>query len=379
MGKQSSRSIAGTALLFILTICIGVRSSGNSLQGTFFIATEVTPSGATQQNGLADVDSKIARASWIPEHTRPICKSIFTLFRNATSSTPAPVPYPPSPKQVWETLKHDLVQESIALVNKIWNQTDNPNITAGFHDMMNLLSPDRLRKSLVHPMPLADASKLVEIIRLRLEDPTKHPPLEIIAMGGSVVYGAEALGQTFGLHLPWKLRKQKQTEPAWANSLGQFLNNGLFHGRDVVHVQNLGVAGSTSDIGALLVEYGFLQTPGTVPDIVITAYSPNDNILEFDRQLEVGNQLVKAIKTMRCDGLPVQISFVDPLDGGENNKVRFLEQAQTQAVLTHWYDFMGLSYEKVFQDVAIRDMPIAQKGKMGSYNGTYNRYWGNPW
>jgi hypothetical protein len=240
--------------------------------------------------------------------------------------------------------------------------------------MMNLLSPERLRKALVHPMPIADASKLVEIIRLRLEDPTKNPPMEIIAMGGSFVYGIEALGETFGIDLSWKLRRQKQFEAAWANNLGQFINNGLFHGRDVVHVQNLGVGGSTSDIGALLIEYGFLQTPGTVPDIIITAFSPNDNTLEFEKQLEVGNQLTKAIKTMRCDGLPVQISFVDLFDGGKDKKVRFLEQTQTQAVLTHWYDFMGLSFEKVFQEVAIRDVPGAHRHKMASY-----RYWGNPW
>ena len=370
MKKQRFRGTTGTALLFLLTICIGVRNIS-----LITITTDET-----------------STSSFIPEHTTttttsPICTSIFTLFRNDTTSSRTPAfllsHHPPTPKQVWETLKHDLVQESIALINKVWNQTDNnnPNVAAGLHDMMNLLSPERLRKALVHPMPIADANKLVEIIRLRLEDPIQHPPLEIIAMGGSVVYGISAIGQTFGLHMPFKLRKseQKQTEPAWANNLGQFINNGLFHGRDVVHVQNLALPGSTSDIGALLVDSGLFQTPGKVPDIVITAYSPNDYKLDFDRQWEVGNQLVRAIKTTRCDGLPIQISLVDPLDGGQDNTIQFLEQGQIQAMLTHWHDFMGLSFEKVLQDISIRDMPIAHRGKRRSHKGTYTRYWGNPW
>ena len=384
--QRSCGRIAGAVLLLISISCIGVRNSSKSLQATLFIATKqgiATEQGTsdreTRLDRFADMDSKIAKASFIPEHTSPIYKSVFTLFRNATNRTTALLSYHPSPKQVWETLKRDLVQESIALVNKLWNQADNPNVAAGFHDMMNLLSPERLRKSLVHPMPIADATKLVEIVRLRLEDPTKHPPLEIIALGGSVARGAEALGQTFGLYLPYRIRKRMDEEPAWANTLGRFLNNGLFHGKDVVHVQNLAVRGTTSDIGAMLVEYGFFQTPGIIPDIVITAHSPNDHLLDFNKQLEVGNQLVKAIKTMRCDGLPIQISFVDPVDGGPENKVKFLGQAQTQAVLTHWYDFMGLSFEKVFHDVSIRDMPIAHKGEIGTFNGTYTRYWGNPW
>lgn len=305
--------------------------------------------------------------------TSPICKSILTLFRNFSSSSP--LSYPPTAKQVWESLQGEFVQDSITFVNQILNQHENPDISETFHDMMKLLTPDRVRKSLIHPMPLIDSENLIGIIRRRLENSTKNPPLRIAALGGSVVLGVESTSHTFkDVH---KLFNAHSFKAAWANNLQRVLNNILFQGQDVVKVQNLGVSGSSSDIGSLLVEYGFLQkAEAAPPDIVIAAYGPNDSVSEAHKQMEMAQQLVKAVKTMRCDGLPVFISLLDPII--RHRIVQLSEQAHIQATLAQWHDFMGISLEKALQDITLLEIPKI-RGNEGSHNDTYNSYWGNPW
>jgi hypothetical protein len=310
--------------------------------------------------------------SMVPSTTTPICTSIFALFRNASATTPHPL----SPKQVWETLQHDLVQDSITFTNRLWRQQDHPNISTAFKGIMNLLTPDRMHKSLVHPMPLTDSNKLVNIIRLRLDDPAKNPPLRIVAMGGSIVWGMESTSHTFEGLENFK-NPLKSTRASWANNLQRVLNSVLFNGLDVVEVKNLGVGGASSDIGALLVEYDFLQTSGT-PDVIIAAYATNDEVLgDANTQMEAAQTLVQAVKRLRCDGLPVFISYLDPIMK-EPRAIKFMEQGQIQAMLTQWYDFMGISFEKALQDVTMRDIPKI-KGKVMSHFDSYNSYWGNPW
>ena len=303
----------------------------------------------------------------------PICRSILTLFRNSSSSSL--LSYPPTAKQVWDTLQSEFVQDSITFANQILDQQEHPDISATFHDMMKLLTPDRVRKSLVHPMPLIDSAKLIEIIRRRLQNSTKNPPLRIVALGGSVVLGVESTSHSF--KDVNKLFNARSYKAAWANNLQRVLNNILFQGEDVVEVQNLGVSGASSDIGSLLIEYGFLQkTEVAPPDIVIAAYGPNDIVSEAHKQMEMAQILVKAVKTMRCDGLPVFISLLDPLI--RHRTVQLKEQAHIQATLAQWYDFMGISLEKALQGVTLMEIPKI-KGETGSHNDTYNSYWGNPW
>jgi len=320
--------------------------------------------------------SSLEHGSEIPRNTSHICRSILTLFRVSSSATHS-LSNPPSPKQVWEALQHDLVEDSVAFAHQLWEQrTNNSDIHEGIGHMMKLLTPERMRKSVVHPMPIADSSRLVEIIRRRLEDPTKHPPLSIVALGGSVVWGMESTSSYPIPNLKRFWSPEKSRRAAWANNLERVMNKVLFQGQNVVHVQNLGVGGTTSDIGALIVEYGFLETT-LAPDIIIAAFGRNDFIFEADKQLEIAQNLVQAVRTMRCDGLPVFISHLDTMMRNPRT-VNFMELGQTQAMVTQWYDVMGISFEKAFQDITMHDIPKI-KGDEGSYNDTYNSYWGNPW
>ena len=83
------------------------------------------------------------------------------------------------------------------IVDNVWagvNASEEHRISlhGGLDRLLQMLDSDRLRRALMNRMPMKTATKIMDIIEKRLEDPVNNPPLRVMIFGWSIVEGVEA-------------------------------------------------------------------------------------------------------------------------------------------------------------------------------------------
>mmetsp|Transcript_19480 Transcript_19480/g.28821 ORF Transcript_19480/g.28821 Transcript_19480/m.28821 type:complete len:757 (-) Transcript_19480:57-2327(-) len=274
----------------------------------------------------------------------------------------------PSSAQVWEHMREEILKYTIADVEDYLDTSNNAQIRSTLTQFMKLFSTSRMRRSLIHPMSERDTGNLLKIIQKRLEDPVANPPLRIVALGGSVVEGVDSAYHQWD-DLPQYEKFTKHAENAWPHRLQNILNHVVFNGHEVVEVVNLGNGGISSDVAAPIVYYGQFarELQEHPPDMFILAFTNNDigPMRNEAQRLHISEELIMAIRHLRCDSLPIAMFYEDPYwkDWGQ------LKYHSTLAKTTRWHDAMGVSYGKAFNDL------MYTTRKMTSNDGEDTPWW----
>ena len=201
----------------------------------------------------------------------------------------------PSLDDVWtHVLSSKLPSYAIEAVKaKFVGQIDETKMTEQFETVFrHYFAMKDLRNIILHELGHETAQRLFRIIRLRLADPTKNPPVQIFTYGGSVVAGSESYWNQWWLTNTTIGNKRRIESPfvfslPWPFRLPEVWNDVIFGGQDVFQVHNFGTRGASTEAGVLSLEYGMFgdihdNTTGKaiLPDIIIHAYGNND-ILQY--------------------------------------------------------------------------------------------------
>lgn len=210
------------------------------------------------------------------------------------------------------TLLHDDQQRQSRGFSRIW-KTLQPTILEGLRhprDTLNvhanwtqdllqhLLTPHVLEysiKGMPHPSVLRPiVTKLVERLRYPRTRPQPEGPIKIVVFGGSVVEGVQCRNPPFPHRGPgldykslqecsWPFRLERVVNHVIRNLLPVLLedDNQTQAGRpDIIQIHNLAAGGTNSEAALPLLRYnlGPALLPNSPPDIIINAYSANDNL-----------------------------------------------------------------------------------------------------
>ena len=309
----------------------------------------------------------------------------------------------PSLDDVWtHVLSPRLSSYTIESVQtKFAGQIDIDKMTEHFRSTFrHYFTMKDLRNTIAHKMGHDTAHRLLQIIHLRLADPTKNPPLHIFTYGGSVVAGSDSYWNDWWLPNTTIGNKRKQSAPfvwtlPWPFRLEDVWNDVIFGGREVVQVHNLGTRGASTEMGVLSLEYGMfgdirdkITGKAVVPDVIIHAYGNND-ILQYrtdESMYEQHRQFVEAARKLRCneDHLPAVVFFDDHI--GLDDKIKqdghyvSLRIFRSISQLSSWHDLLAVSFPNAFRHVHYADSTRMRLG-VGDYihPGLLYHYGVAPW
>ena len=211
----------------------------------------------------------------------------------------------------------------------------------------------RLRKSLIRPMEGEQVQRMMQIIEKRLMDPDNNPRLEIMVFGGSVVQGWHSEFHNWFQPGFENQEKKDCADYSWPARLEAILNEVLFRGQDVVRVTNMAVGGTTSDVGAVALEYGLFPPDYPGPDIIIHSYGNNDGRQpgqDIDR-LNLMQDFIHAARTMNCDpDKQPSIILYDDFLGFYSFDIHYaMGYSQYVSKASAWYELMAVSYANAFR------------------------------
>jgi hypothetical protein len=145
----------------------------------------------------------------------------------------------------------------------------NPLLEALTHLSHQFWSSSRLRQSSLHPLRYEWQQILLHKIQKRITNPSQHPPLQIWALGGSIVLGQGAARYH---SQSWDL-KGNDTLARWSTQWQHLLNHVL--GEEVVNITNLAQGGMSTDISILPLKHGLFENVPQ-PDVIVGAFGYND-------------------------------------------------------------------------------------------------------
>jgi hypothetical protein len=245
----------------------------------------------------------------------------------------------------------------------------------GLDRLMQMFDPDRLRRSLVNRMPAITASKIMDIIDKRLEDPKRNPPLRVMIFGGSITEGMEANFFQQG-DVSFGISRVVHVEARFSSQLQAILDTVLSPG--VVEITNMASGGSTSEAASPLLEYA-IYPEGYArigPDLIISSFGFEEmRVLKTSKEIrEANEQFIDAAYVNRCDGLPAVILvddiFCNIISTRSTNRTelvsRSLKHSRVVSDIATWNDIMAVSYTRAFMhyayaDPSMMDDPMAMR------------------
>ena len=234
------------------------------------------------------------------------------------------------------------------------------------NDIFEYHQESKLRKTRVNPPDPNTVRIILEIIDRRLKHLDENAdgtmdvePLHILVMGGSVTFGRDSETNHLGLDLkrdcPWPMR------------LENMFNEGIFGGRKVVKVTNMAAGGSSSEIGAFVVQYQMFPT-NEVPHIIMAAFTPNDHRqpdIENVFYQEIQDFVQNAINVCPCNkDLPLVVladHMYRPTRYGRSRWDEQLRLSGYNAVLASWYDIMAFNHANLARHHSIANFDNTTK------------------
>ena len=129
--------------------------------------------------------------------------------------------------------------------------------------------------------------------------------------------------------------------------LEHLLNDVVFQGERVVEITNMATGGQTSEWGALLLEYRLFPEPEKLPDVIISAFSANDESKEPNENehvfYEFMQDFVKAANNLHpCDDNAPLLIMAD--DFYVDLPYQATRQTGDVLMLSAWYNLMAVDY-----------------------------------
>ena len=169
--------------------------------------------------------------------------------------------------------------------------------------------------------------------------------LRVLLLGGSVASG-------IGCFWPDHLNMPKQRHWSDVNGncarsfrLEKLLNYILFDGEEMTIADNIASGGQTSEFAALILDYRLYPRPSEKPDVVISAFSPNESREPNLQQVfyEYMQDFVKAAWSLHpCNDQAPLVMMIDDFYGG----LPFRATSQTGNIymLSTWNNLMAVNY-----------------------------------
>jgi hypothetical protein len=237
-----------------------------------------------------------------------------------------------------------------------------PSFQNWVNDLFEFHNESRLRKTRINTAESNSVRKILEIIERRLkhlqenadveadgDDTMDAEPLRIAVLGGSVTQGINCHANPLGLNL-----KQDCT---WPSRLEYMFNEGLFGGHQVVNITNMGGGGSSSEIGALVMEYQLFPNR-LIPHIIMASFAPNDfkqPDLENVFYEEVQGFLQLATNVRPCDNNLPLVVIADHMYAAHDNPAKQHILSGYYATLAAWYDVMAFNHANIARHQLIRN------------------------
>jgi hypothetical protein len=268
-----------------------------------------------------------------------ICSRFVPSITTAFASSPITTP---STSSVWKKLKDQILNASYFPLENAPNVAFRGWIDNLFH----FYTAERLRRSISNP---ASTSAVRHILKILSDFPTTKEPLRVLVMGGSVTAGHGCNANP--LDLPGGPSGNRPFAAcSWAARLEYLLNHVFFGGERVVQVSNLAVGGSSSEVGAMLLEYHLLPEGMEIPHIVLLAYSAND-VQEANKErlfYQHMQDLVQAARNLRhCENDLPLVVMVDDFYGYKPNAM--MEHSARVYSISSWYKIMSVNYANVIR------------------------------
>jgi len=181
------------------------------------------------------------------------------------------------------------------------------------------------------------------------KDPNEPPPIRIVVMGGNVVFGD-------GCALP-EFKYNTGKACAWPYRVEELINR--FFGYDqnfmsgIVQVFNLAVGATHSGVGKAVLQYDVLRDEIDSADIIINAYSANDDHDTFSEALRVIQDFYRqALQPHPCKNMPppLLLHVNDAFGDGTSPLMKSTVVAQVAEILSSYYGSVSISYVDVVRD-----------------------------
>jgi hypothetical protein len=241
---------------------------------------------------------------------------------------------------VWKELKHQILNASYLPLKNAPKVAFHGWIDTLFH----FYTVERLRRSISNP---ASTSAVRHILKILSDYPATKEPLRVLVMGGSVTFGQGC--DKIPVDLPGgTIIKRPFRACTWADRLEYLMNHVFFGGERAVQVSNLAVGGSSSEIGAMVLEYQLLPKGMQIPHIVLLAYSANDS-QQTDKDTlfyQHMQDVVQAAHNLRqCDDNLPLVVMVDDFYG--LHPPVMMEHTARFYSISSWYQIMSVNYANV--------------------------------
>lgn len=268
---------------------------------------------------------------------------------------------PPSANSLWLMFRDRIHASSRLTKDSTFTQSKM------IDELINLVSPRLVNsvKSVVRDWTRVDEILMKAMERYQFleaenndnELPTSldaPPPVRILVMGGSVTRGTNC-----AISIPGVTR----FDCAWPSRLEQLLNRLFFNDKNIVEVKVVGIGGSNSATGTVILKDELLRKDARNPDILIHSYATNDmhvltmeqaknsNITLHSRVFGMSQAFVReTLKADPCTKEPLLLWMDDYLGNEQRDILAISELSQGIHVLANYYGFTFLSYADMVRD-----------------------------
>jgi hypothetical protein len=258
----------------------------------------------------------------------------------------------PTPVHLWLHHKSDIIQNTL---QQEFQQADTDQmkvreIQSWAEWLFALSTPERMQRALHSFVPREALASILGILQKRIENLDTERPLRILVIGGSVPAGTSCSKSPFEF-LPNHDGPRVRHRCVWPSRLGAFLNQGA----PLFELDNMALGGTTSDMGALAIQYRLWEKE---PDIIIASFAANDYRLEVQAAFRNMQQLVRASNTQRnCTSQLPLLVYLDDFFGWPSTSVQEqLDMHSSLKKLCEWNQFLVLSYVDVFSDYVMANV-----------------------
>jgi hypothetical protein len=162
------------------------------------------------------------------------------------------------------------------------------------------------------------------------------PPVRILVMGGSVTKGVSCYADIKGVN---------RFQCAWPNRLEQMINQ--LAGGELVQVKVVGMGGTNSATGAIILEYDLIPADAKNPDVIVNSYATNDMHVITMRQAQEGNTTLRdQVFDMTQDYVRQALRPLTCQDGGDSRQ-------RHQPLLLHLDDYLGNEQREIWSTTAL--------------------------
>jgi len=262
---------------------------------------------------------------------------------------------------LWNQWRHKILEASSHYhdITSANNNNNNNHTTSSelFRDWMDSLlthfTSERMIQSVDYP---ANSKSMAEVVRILDEstannngrnDNNNTRQLHIMVLGGSVTLGLKCNQNPID-----KTAVKSGVKCAWAGRWEHLINQVIFNGEQVVNVTNSATGSTSSDIGAMALEYQLYQEP-ELPDVVVSAFATNDiqhPVPPLEKLKNMERFIAAAESLHSCENHKPLVVMVDDFCGLPD-KEHSVHDVMAHSALIHqataWHQSMGVSYANI--------------------------------